>query len=337
MSRYPVTLGLEEEVFVLEHERLTPTLQSLDYMRRLLWSNPKRYTLRTASNFTRDGDQKQGLMGSVEYSTDVHSDVHGLLEDLLQRRKEFAHAARGAMVVPVGALFTVDAKTLTSGLHMHVGVPKEQRKRVYGNIAYFLPVLAVASASSPYFDDKHYGLSYRIAEPYALGPLREDREYRFQDLIITKRLSTVEIRLFDPMPELTRLKEVASAVEAIAKFPGTMPFSREEYNGARLEWARDGLNPWIRRRWEELQEIYRFPLELVENPFSKRLAEVVKHRGALAAYQEADRIWRIGTGVAHPVKKHSRMRVVSGLAGFYAIRLPYMAYKGIREWKGTAK
>jgi hypothetical protein len=127
MSRYPVTLGLEEEVFVLEHERLTPTLQSLDYMRRLLWSNPKRYTLRTASNFTRDGDQKQGLMGSVEYSTDVHSDVHGLVEDLLQRRKEFAHAARGAMVVPVGALFTVDAKTLTSGLHMHVGVPKDQR------------------------------------------------------------------------------------------------------------------------------------------------------------------------------------------------------------------
>src|SRR5687768_12780444 len=199
---YPVTLGLEEEVFVLEHGRLLPTLQSLDYMRRLLWSNPRRYTVRSASNFLRDGDQKKhGLMGSVEVSTDVHSTPQELVADLLQRRKEFAHAARGAMVVPVGTLFTTDAKTMTSGLHIHVGVPREERDRVYENIAHFLPVLAVASASAPYFDNKHFGLSARMAEPYALGPLRADREYRFQDLIVTKRLGTVEIRLFDPMPE----------------------------------------------------------------------------------------------------------------------------------------
>jgi gamma-glutamyl:cysteine ligase YbdK (ATP-grasp superfamily) len=334
---YSVTLGLEEEVFVLEHGRLTPTLQSLDYMRRLLWSNPRRYTVRSASNFARGQDQKECFMGSVEVSTGVHCDADSAVRDLLERRKEFAHAARGAMVVPVGSLFTLDSPSNTSGLHVHVGVPREERDRVYGNLAYFLPVLAVASASSPYRAGKHYGLSYRIAEPHALGPLREDREYRFQDLIITKRLGTVEVRVLDPMPELSRMAEVVRAVESIARWPERLPFNREEYNGARPEWSQEGLNSWVRRRWEELQPISPFPLDLLEETFSERLAWIAKSKGVLQAYEEADRVWRVGTGVAHPVKRHSRVRVVSGLAGFYAIRLPYMAYKGIREWKGSAR
>lgn len=335
MSSYPVTLGLEEEVFLLERGRLAPTLQSLDAMRRLLWSNPKRYMVRSASNFARGEDQKECFMGSVEVSTDVHPDARSACDDLLQRRKEFARAARGARVVPVGSLFTLNSPSNTSGFHIHVGVPHRERERVFENLAYFLPVLAVASASSPYVAGKFYGLSYRIAEPHALGPLLEDREYRFQDIIITKRLGTIEARLLDPMPEMSRVREVVAAAEAIARFEGRMPFSREEYNGARPEWAKEGLNSWIRKRWEGLQEVYSLPIGLLEEPFSKRLADLVRRSGPLRAYEEADRVWRAGTGIHHPMRKHSRFRVVSGVAGFYAVRLPYMAYKGIKEWKGS--
>lgn len=333
---YPVTIGIEEEAFVLEHGRLLPTLQSLDYMRRLLWTNPLRYTVRTASNFLRDGDQRRhGLMGSVEVSTGVHCEPDSLMRELLQMRREFARATRGAMVVPVGALFTTDAKTMTSGLHVHIGVPTDQRSRVYENIAYFLPVLAVASASSPYFDGRHVGPSSRMAEPYALGPLREDREYRFQDLIVTKRLGTVEVRLFDPVPEMSRIEHIVRALYEIARYEGTLPFSREEYNGARPEWTRQGLNPWVRKRWESLQPISPLPIELLEETFSSRLAQIVRAGGVLAAYEEADRVWRAGTGITNLLRKHSKLRIVSGVAGFYAVRLPYMAYKGIREWKGS--
>lgn len=322
---------------MLEHGRLLPTLQSLDYMRRLLWSDLRRYTVRTASNFLRDGDQKRfGLMGSVEVATFVHSSPEELVSELLQLRVEFARAARGALVVPVGALFTADAKTLTSGLHIHIGVPRNERHRIYSNLAHFLPVLAVASASSPYFNNEYFGLSHRMATPYALGPLQADREYRFQDLIISKRLGTIELRVFDPVPELGRLTQIVKAVHAIALWPGTAAFSREEYNGARTEWTKEGPNPWVLHRFEELRKIYALPLELVEQPFSKRLADITRQRGALAAYQEADATWRNQTGVHYPVKEHSKLRIASGIAGFYALRFPYMAYKGIREWRGSA-
>lgn len=276
-------------------------------------------------------------MSSVEVSTDVANSADEAVDNLFERRKEFAQAARGAIVVPVGSLFTLNSPSNTSGFHVHVGVPREERDRVFGNLAYFIPVLAIASSSSPYVSGRYYGQSYRIAEPLYLGALREDREFRFQDLIITKRLGTIEIRLFDPVPELSRMREIVRAVEAIAKLPQTLPFSREEYNGARAEWGKEGLNGFVRKRLAELQSVYPFDLSLLEHTFSDDLAAVAKTQGVLAAYEEADRVWRRGTGVHHPVRKHSRMRVVSGLAGFYAIRLPYMAYKGIREWKGTAK
>jgi hypothetical protein len=332
--RYRVTLGLEEEVFVLEDGRLTPTLQSLDYLRRLYWKNPKRYSRHTASNFAKGKDRQECFMGSIEMATSIHETPDSLIEDLVLRRTEFARATRGGVVVPVGSLFTLNSPSNTASSHIHVGVPKSERNRVYDNLAYFAPVLAVASASSPWLAGKPFGTSARMAQKGLLGPLQIDKEYRFQDLIISKRLGTIELRVLDPIAEIWRLREVLSATIAIAKHDGNFLFDRDEYNEARAAWALEGLNDFVRKRWEELQPIYPLSLDLLRETFSQHLDFVAQKGGVDAAYREADRVWREPTGVELVAKKHNKLRAVTGLAGFYAIRLPYIAYKGYKEWYG---
>lgn len=327
-------MGVEEEVFVLEQGRMVPTLQSLDYMRRLLWANPRRYRKHCATNFARGRDQKVCFMGSIEISTGVHENVDSLIEDLIQRRTDFALATRGAMVVPVGSLFTIDSPSNTSGLHIHFGVPAKERARVYDNLAYFMPVLAVASASSPFRKGTPFGLSYRIARPHALGELREDREYRFQDIIVTKRLGTIEIRVLDPVPDIERLRHILQAALAVAHFAGRQPFDRSEHNRMRADWAERGLTPWLETRLRELQQVYPFPRGLLERTFAHELREIAEKDSFRAAYRRADAVWREPTGVPLAERPHSRMRVLAGFGGFYAVRLPYMAVKGWREWRG---
>jgi gamma-glutamyl:cysteine ligase YbdK (ATP-grasp superfamily) len=335
MKPYPVTLGLEEEVFVLEKGRLTPTLQSLDYLRRLLWKNPRRYIQHSASNFAKGEERKECFMGSIEMATGVHDQIEHLLEDLMERRTEFARAAHGGMIVPVGSLFTLDSPTNTASSHVHVGVPTSERDRVYENLAYFAPVLAVAAANAPWAAGREFGLSYRMAQPGCLGPLREDREYRFQDVIVSKRLGTIELRIFDPMPEIYRLREVLEAVTAIAAWPGIFSFDRDTYNLERLSWTSHGMTSYVEKLWEELRPIYPLPYELVEYTLSDRLRKVASEIGIDAAYAEAERLWLEGTDVAPEHRPHSRLRTLTGLAGYYAVRLPFMAYKGYKEWYGT--
>lgn len=336
MKPYPVTLGVEEEVFVLEKGRLTPTLQSLDYLRRLLWKNPKRYIQHSASNFAKGEERKECFMGSIEMATGVHEEIEHLLSDLMQRRTEFARAAKGGMIVPVGALFTLESPTNTASSHVHVGVPSSERNRVYENLAYFAPVLAVAAANSPWSAGKEFGLSYRMAQPGCLGPLREDREYRFQDVIISKRLGTIELRIFDPMPEIYRLREVLEAVTAIAAWPEQFPFNRDVYNEQRKTWTVQGVTPHIESLWEELKPLYPLPKELLTEPLTNRLRALVESDSIGAAYREAERLWLEGTDVAPEHRPHSRLRTLTGLAGYYAVRLPFMAYKGYKEWYGSA-
>ncbi|MBA3725467.1 MAG: hypothetical protein H0W86_03210 [Armatimonadetes bacterium] len=273
-------------------------------------------------------------MGSVEVATGVHERIEHLLADIVARRTEFARAAKGGMIVPVGALFTLSSPSNTASSHVHVGVPKAQRRRVYDNLAYFAPVLAVAAANSPWAAGKDFGLSYRMAQPGCLGPLRDDPEYRFQDLIISKRLGTIELRIFDPIPEIFRLREILDAVTSIAAFTGTLSFNSNEYNKERESWTIQGITPWIRSRWEELQLLYPFPMDLLENPLSDRLRKAATASSILDAYREAERIWREGTDVAPEHRPYSRLRLVTGLAGYYAVRLPFMAYKGYKEWYG---
>ena len=47
-----------------------------------------------------------------------------------------------------------------------------------------------------------------------------------------------------------------------------------------------------------------------------------------------DAIWRKDTGIELALRPHSRIRSWTGVLGYYSVQLPWMAYKGYKEWHG---
>ena len=272
-----LTLGLEEEVFITAPTR--PTLDALYALAKLLWRNPRYYYKHTASNFARGRDARQCLMSSVEIATHPHADIDALLEELRIHRAALADAAGDAYIVPVGHLFDLDAPTNTAGLHIHVGVPAERRQTVYANLAYFLPLLILLSASSPYAGGRSFGQSYRVASSFAIGALRDDPYYRFQDLILARRLGTIEIRACDPIWDLARLRVLLEAVQAIAQLPTARPIDRARYAALRHQAACVGYTPDLQALHHELSTVYAIPEALLKTTIADEL------RGCVQAFQ----------------------------------------------------
>ncbi|WP_414508921.1 glutamate-cysteine ligase family protein [Synechococcus sp. RC10B2] len=272
-----LTLGLEEEVFITTPTR--PTLDALYALAKLLWRNPRDYYKHTASNFARGRDARQCLMSSVEITTRPHTDIDALLDELRTHRAALADAAGDAYIVPVGHLFDLDAPTNTAGLHIHVGVPAERRQTVYANLAYFLPLLILLSASSPYAGGRSFGQSYRVASSFAIGVLRDDPYYRFQDLILSRRLGTIEIRACDPIWDLARLRVLLEAVQAIAQLPTACPIDRARYAALRHQAARIGYTPDLQALHRELSTVYAIPEALLKTTIADEL------RGCVQAFQ----------------------------------------------------
>jgi gamma-glutamyl:cysteine ligase YbdK (ATP-grasp superfamily) len=272
-----LTLGLEEEVFITTPTR--PTLDALYALAKLLWRNPRDYYKHTASNFARGRDARQCLMSSVEIATRPHTDIDALLEELRTHRAALADAAGDAYIVPVGHLFDLDAPTNTAGLHIHVGVPAERRQTVYANLAHFLPLLILLSASSPYAGGRSFGQSYRVASSFAIGALRDDPYYRFQDLILSRRLGTIEIRACDPIWDLARLRVLLEAVWAIAQLPTARSIDRARYAALRHQAACVGYTPDLQALHRELSTVYAIPEALLETTIADEL------RGCVQAFQ----------------------------------------------------
>jgi hypothetical protein len=269
-----ITLGLEEEVFITTPTR--PTLDALYVLAKLLWRNPRDYYKHTASNFARGRDARQCLMSSVEIATRPHTDINALLDELRTHRAALADAAGDAYLVPVGHLFDLDAPTNTAGLHIHIGVPAERRLTVYANLAYFLPLLILLSASSPYAGGRYFGQSYRVAASFAIGALHDDPYYRFQDLILSRRLGTIEIRACDPIWDLERLRVLLEAVQAIAQLPTARPIDRARYAALRHQAARIGYTPDLQALYRELSTVYEIPEALLQETVSDALHGYLK-------------------------------------------------------------
>ncbi len=388
-----ITLGLEEEVFITTPTR--PSLDALYALAKLLWRNPRYYYRHSASNFSRGRDARQCLMSSVEIATRPHTDIDSLLDELQAHRAALAGAAGDAYLAPVGHLFDLDAPTNTAGLHIHIGAPADRSLIVYANLAYFLPLLILLSASSPYAGGRYFGQSYRVACSFAIGALRDDPYYRFQDLILSRRLGTVEIRVCDPVWDLGRLRVLLQAVQAIAQLPTARPIDRARYTALRHQAACVGYTPDLQALRHELAVIYEipeallretisdalhaclsccdFPNPLCEVPPARRgnrgwfpsLAGGTLRRGVstheeraagtvdsgkpcsgdasreslLRVYAHLNHAYR--TGRWEPVAPHavrpSAWRGLLGVVGYYAPRLPYMAYKAWAEWRAPIR
>ncbi len=333
MSAFVPTLGLEEELFLTEPTR--PSLNSLYYMARLMARNPRDYYKHSATNFARGQDIQYGLMSTVEIATRPHADPDTLIEELARRRQEFASVVDNAYIVSVGHLFDIDAPTNTGGLHLHIGIPLSERERVYANLAYFLPLLSLLTVSSPYVSGGYFGQSYRMARSFAIGELRADPYYRFQDLILSRRLGTIEIRLLDPVWDLERVRWLVRAVWTIAQCPETYPLDQTRYAELRRQAFQKGYTPDLQRLYGELARWVPIPETLFQRTVSDDLAEWTERHGLLSTYACLDSAYR--TGVWQRVEPRPLRplpyRALLGLLGYYLPRLPYTAYKAWAEWK----
>lgn len=331
--RSGATYGLEEEIFITEPTR--PALSALGAMAKLLWSNPRYYYKHSATNFARGSEARLCLMSSVEVATRPHHDLDALLADLQTRRSDLARAAGASYLVPIGHLFDLESPTNTGGLHVHIGVASERRALVYANLAYFLPLLMLLSASSPYAGGRYFGPSYRMAHSFAIGALRDDPYYRFQDLILSRRLGTIEIRALDPIWDFARLRWLLRAVEAIVALPEARPLDRERYAALREQAARAGYTPDLQRLYAEMREFFELPEDLLQRTLSDELAESMAQAGLLQTYARLNHAYRTGQWEhvePHPVRPSAR-RAALGLAGYYLPKLPYIAYKAWAEWR----
>ena len=326
----PVTLGLEEEVFVCEPER--PNLGSLSYLARLTWSDPKRHYARTASNWARGDDLKQGLMSCIEISTGVHDDPEQLVDDIAVRRRELADVvgARG-LFVPLGHLLQNDAPTNVAALQFHVGSP--DRERVYRNLAYALPLLAILAADSPGANGERFGQSFRMARGFAVGPLRDDPTLRFQDLIVSKRLGTVEVRVLDPVWDLSRVRVLARAIREIAALETDLPFDRDAYNELRGRVARYGWLPELEPVLERVSQVADIPRELLGRTAADDVWDLYESVGLVPTYSALDNAWRGGVFQPREVgpMHASVLRAIAGLAGYYVPKFPYVTWKYLKE------
>lgn len=323
------TYGLEEEVFVCEPER--PSLKSLYYLARLLWRDPRANYTGTASNFARGDDLRQGLMSGVEISTGTHTTAHSLMEDLVRRRAELAAVCEG-LIVPLGHLIDYRTPTNVCALQLHIGDVSDQR-RTYANLAHFLPILTLLTINAPYAGGEYFGQSYRMATAYAIGPLKGDWAERFQDIILAKRLKTIELRVFDPTWDLERIRALVKAVDAIVGFPGEFPLDRARYNGWRPRLVKEGYFADLDHVRQELKQIVDVPDDLVKRTASDEVKALYERHGLVRMYSALDSAYRGGRLEPQQVggTRGRLAKSAAGFVGYYLPKLPYVVYKYLRE------
>lgn len=352
VNKRAITYGLEEEVFVL-HGGQTQ-LGSLWNMGQLLWQDPQRNWAATATNFRRGAAAKRELMSSVEVSTPVEFSAATLFVVAMSRRAALSRVFGSGQLIALGALPNSD-RYHTAGLHIHIGVSKAERQRVYNNLVYFLPILALASASSPYFGGGSQGPLSRVASSFALGLLGSDPYDRFQDIIITRRLGTIELRVLDPVPDPERLWAILQAVERIAQLPGALPQSRqhsrehdttlenalldgysalEDYNALRVKLL-SGDTPALLGRAAELFELTGFAPHWLTDTEAMRVQSHTEAHGWASTCAHLDGLYRSGIwqDMGTPHAPLPAWQGYAGFARYYLPKLPYIARKAYVENK----
>lgn len=324
-----ITFGIEEEVFVVEPEK--PSLQSLYYLGRLFWKNPSRYYKGSSSNFARGRDIKHGLMSGVEITTGVHENTVSLIDDFKTRRKELSEVCEG-LIIPMGHLINHDTPSNVCALQVHIG--GVTNIKTYQNLAYFLPLLFLLTASSPFVEGERYGHSYRLASGYAIGAPDKEPTYRFQDIIFSKRLGTIEVKIFDPWWDLERIRILVKALEKIVHIEERMPYDINDYKKLRREAAHKGYTKGISELHEKLNRHYQIPLSFFKKTPADEVAELYEKEGLLATYSALDSAYRGGEFRPQKIKKTKKniAKISAGIFGYYIPRLPYRVWKYWRDW-----
>jgi len=329
ISEKPI-YGMEEEVFVTEPEK--PSLKSLYYLARLLKKDIGFYYTHTASNFSRGKDVRQGLMSGVEISTDIHSDVSSLIDDFTRRRDDLISFCEG-LIVPLGHLINYCTPTNTCAFQIHVGGIKD-KTRAYNNLVHFLPLLALLTMNSPGTCGGYFGQSFRIAKSFAIGELRDDWKYRFQDIIYAKRLGTIELRIFDPTWDLSRIRLLLNLIDAIVKAEKHYPLDKELYNKIRPKIVLTGFCEELKEPLAELKELLEMDDEFFRATCSDKVWRFFEKEGLINTYSAMDNAYRTGNfaPARMPEKGQDLLKISLGFGGYFIPKLPYVLWKYWREW-----
>ena len=325
-----IHMGLEEEVFVVDADG-HPDPDGLYALARLLAKHPRYYYTRTAANSPRRADLKLSRVGSIEIATGIHRSPESLVDELARLRADLS-AACPSRIVAVGMLPGLpEAPTIVAALQLHVSGVSD-RMRALRAFLYFAPALALLTANAPAAGGMYGALSLRILRNPFIGVPGSDPYERFADVIISRRLGTIELRLFDPCPQLERVRSLARAVFAVAALAETRDFSYDADAYARLREAsaRVGCeDARVRERCLELSELAGIQLEEFENPPALETWRLFSERG-VASYDELDARYRAGVHFSGVSLPHA-LRTLIGVCGWHLPRLPYGGYKVLKE------
>jgi hypothetical protein len=331
MTQESLRFGLEEEVFLIEDKN--PSLQSFFYLAKLMKKDPSFYYFHSASNFSRGRDILKCFMSGVEISTKAVSNPQELIEDLKKRRGDLIEVSDNeCLIIPLGSLIHLDAPTLTCALQIHLSGLSEVDK-VYWNLAYFLPLLTLLTINSPGRGGSYFGQSYRIFHSFAIGPISDNPWHRFQDIIISRRLKTIEIRVFDPCWDLEKIEILLKIISALVQIEERLPFEKTSYRLRREKVALYGYCKEIEPLYRKLASI--FPIE--RSCFTRTPADEVWHfyekYGLETTYATLDNAYRNGQFKKVPPKhfKTSVWRKIVGFSGYYLPKIPYNLWKFGRE------
>lgn len=326
-----VRLGIEEEVFVLDNGRIN--LDGFFTLACLLFKRPAYYYTHTASNLARGADLRKSFLASVEISTSPHYQVQILISELSKLRSEFCKVCPGSIVACGMLPHLKESPSIVSALQIHVSGVKDKLV-AYETFLYFAPALLLITANSPAVDGRYVGLCARVFLNPFIGVPSDDPRERYSDVIISRRLGTVELRLFDPCPDIERVRFLAEAVYQIAdqieRGKLKKNFDREKYAILRERAAKVGIEDReVYSLAMELSDTVGIDISVFENPPALKTWKLFSKEG-VGSYKMLDEEYRQGNEYSC-VNLPYFLRAGIGIFGYYLPRLPYTAYKFLRE------
>lgn len=192
-------IGVEEEFFILDEETLFPTSATPKLILKLVKKNGCYFTKSTMESPIDKESFKVGFP-IIELKTSPHKDLDCLLDEIRHHRGTLGDVAseEHLLILPSGLHPAHDprrnSRLLCCALHVHVsGYPL---KKAFFALANHVPELIALTANSPFLNGKTHGKTMRTLYSYAIG-VPTDFYKRASDLIINRKLGTVELRVCD--------------------------------------------------------------------------------------------------------------------------------------------
>ncbi len=321
-----IKFGIEEEVFLIERDK--PGIDSLYPLFRLLRENPGFYYVHTAANIARGKEILEFPVISVEISTGIADSVNEAISQLSAIRKDLSRNCPQKILATGILPHKPSAEKAVCGLHVHLSGDFDLNE-ARAKIIRYLPALLLITANSPSLDNGY--LSNRVlCNPY-VGPVIADPYERFQDIIISRRLNTLEIRVFDPVPWIERYRILLKAIKKIIEKAKATDFDLQNYEKLRTNAAKYGISDKeVQKLVAELAELTEVDLIYFEKPPALETRRLFDELGTGEAIKTLDLAYR--EGVAYSGEEMPRtLRAAAGFFGYYLPKVPYITYKFLKE------